>query len=49
MVVAFAYIAFTELSKAVGTMTDLDPAVIGWSANMVFLAAALVSALVLRR
>ena len=49
MVVAFAYIAFTELSKAIGAVTEFDPMIVGWSANAVFLIAALVSALVLRR
>ena len=49
MVVAFSYIAFTELSKAIGAVTDFEPVVIGWSANVVFLIAALISALVLRR
>jgi len=49
MVVAFGYIAFTVISKAVGASTMLPPVVIGWSANAVFLIAALVTVMVLRR
>jgi lipopolysaccharide export LptBFGC system permease protein LptF len=49
MVVAFGYIAFTEVSKAIGLASDVSPAVIGWSANAVFLLVALFAMMVLRR
>lgn len=36
MVLAFAYIVCSEIAKAVGLSTDLPPAAVGWSANIVF-------------
>ena len=41
MILAFAYIVFTEITKAIGLSTTVHPAVIGWSANAVFLVVAL--------
>jgi lipopolysaccharide export system permease protein len=38
MVIAFLYIAFSEISKAVGAATTLDPMIVGWSANIIFAA-----------
>lgn len=36
MVLAFAYIVCTEIAKAVGLSMEVHPAVVGWSANVVF-------------
>lgn len=36
MVLAFAYIVFSEISLAVGTSLQLSPILVGWSANGVF-------------
>jgi lipopolysaccharide export system permease protein len=49
MILAFAYIAFTEVSKAIGAVTDLTPDIIGWSANILFLGVALINLILMRR
>lgn len=39
MVIAFAYLIFTEISKTIGLSADLDPMLVGWSANAIFFVA----------
>jgi lipopolysaccharide export system permease protein len=42
MIVAVTYLVFTKLSQVIGYSTDFNPIVIAWSANIIFLIAALV-------
>lgn len=49
MLLAFGYIAFTEVSLAVGSSTDWSPQVVGWSANACFLVIALFNLILMRR
>ena len=49
MILAFGYIAFTEVSKAIGAITELTPDIIGWGANAVFLFIAFVNMLFVRK
>lgn len=36
MVIAFAYLIFTEISKTIGLTANLDPMLTGWGANIIF-------------
>jgi lipopolysaccharide export system permease protein len=49
MVLAFAYIVFSEISIAVGTSLQLSPILVGWSANGVFALLAIANLLLHRR
>jgi lipopolysaccharide export system permease protein len=49
MVLAFVYIAFTEITKAVGATLDIPAVIIGWSANVLFGLIALFTIMVTRR
>ncbi len=49
MILAFGYIAFSEISKAVGTASAFDPVIVGWSANAIFFVFGLGTALLFRR
>jgi lipopolysaccharide export LptBFGC system permease protein LptF len=49
MVLAFSYIAFTEISQAVGVNTAIPAQVIGWSANIVFGMAAILTMVFTRK
>ncbi len=42
MVIAFAYLIFTEISKTIGSSLNIDPMITGWSANAIFLIAGLI-------
>lgn len=42
MGISFAYIAFTKIVQSVGVSTDIDAAVVAWSANVLFLLVGLV-------
>jgi lipopolysaccharide export system permease protein len=43
MVIAFAYMIFTEVSKTMAYAFSLDPVLSGWMANMIFLIAGLIT------
>lgn len=43
MVIAFAYMIFTEVSKTISFAYNLDPVLSGWIANLIFLIAGLVT------
>ncbi len=49
MVLAFVYIAFTEVSQAVGATMDVSAVIVGWSANAIFLCMAFASIFLVRR
>lgn len=49
MIVAFSYIVFSEVVKAVGIAQAADPVVVGWTSNAVFAAIALLTTFVFRR
>lgn len=49
MVIAFCYIAFTEISQAVGVNMNISAELIGWSANIAFGVAAILSIAFTRR
>ncbi len=42
MVIAFSYLLFTELSKTIGFSMELNPAIVGWSANVIFFIAGII-------
>lgn len=42
MVIVFAYLIFTEISKTIGFASNLDPLLTGWSANIIFFGVGLV-------
>lgn len=42
MVIAFAYLIFTEISKTIGNSMEIEPIITGWSANAIFLIAGLI-------
>lgn len=42
MVISFLYLLFTNISKAVGYGSDVDPVLAGWSANLIFFFAGLI-------
>lgn len=42
LVISFLYLIFTKISQSVGAGTQLDPMLLAWSANIIFLAIAIV-------
>jgi lipopolysaccharide export system permease protein len=42
MVTAFTYLIFTEISKTLGYSMNLNPILVGWSANLIFFLASIV-------
>jgi lipopolysaccharide export system permease protein len=43
MVVCFAYLAFTKVSQTIGYSMNLDPMIVGWSANILFFVAGIIN------
>ena len=43
MVISFVYLAFTKISQTVGYSMELNPELVGWSANALFFAAGLLN------
>lgn len=43
MIVTFFYLLFTEISKTIGYASNINPVIVGWSANIIFLVVGIIT------